>query len=75
MAVFIIGGYSWKEYVQEIVYIKRIHNTVIDAISWLEYNPMVNLTNEYNFAMHGVPMEEPCFHIANNIGTLTWNVT
>jgi hypothetical protein len=28
----------------EIVYIKGIHNTVGDAISWLEYDPSVNQT-------------------------------
>ena len=35
--------YRWRllleEYGPEIVYIKGIHNTVADAISWLEYDP------------------------------------
>ena len=43
--------YQWRllleEYATEIVYIKGIHNTVVDAIFWLEYNPEVN---EQNFA-------------------------
>ncbi len=34
--------YQWRllleEYGPEIVYIKGIHNTVADAISWLEYD-------------------------------------
>ena len=38
--------YRWrlllKEYVPEIVYIMGIHNTVADAISCLEYAPIVN---------------------------------
>ncbi len=28
-----------EEFAPEIVYIKRIHNMVTDAISWLDYNP------------------------------------
>ncbi len=31
-----------EEYRPKIVYIKGIHNTVADAISWLEYDPSVN---------------------------------
>ena len=46
--------YQWRllleEFSPEIVCIKEIHNTVADAISWLEYNPEVNLTNEQSFA-------------------------
>jgi hypothetical protein len=38
--------YRWRllleGYVPEIVYIKGIHNSVADAISWLEYDPSVN---------------------------------
>jgi len=41
-----------EEYVPEIIYIKRIHNTVADAISRLDYNPKLNTTNEYNHATH-----------------------
>jgi hypothetical protein len=40
-----------EEYAPEIIYIKGIHNTVADAISRLDYDPKVNLTNEYNHAM------------------------
>ena len=46
--------YRWRllleEFAPEIIYIKRIHNTVADAISRLEYNPTINATNERNFA-------------------------
>jgi hypothetical protein len=38
--------YWWRllleEYGLEIVYIKGIHNTIADAVSWLEYDPSVN---------------------------------
>ncbi len=38
--------YPWRifleEYGPKIVHIKGIHNTVEDAISWLEYDPSVN---------------------------------
>ena len=38
--------YQWRllleEYGPKIFYIKGIHNTVADAISWLEYDPSVN---------------------------------
>jgi hypothetical protein len=38
--------YQWRllleEYGPKIVYIKGIHNTVADAVSWLEYDPSVN---------------------------------
>jgi hypothetical protein len=35
-----------EEYGPKIVHIKGIHNTVTDAISWLEYDPIVNQTAE-----------------------------
>jgi hypothetical protein len=42
--------YPWRllleEYGPKIVYIKGIHNTVADTISWLEYDPSVNQTAE-----------------------------
>jgi len=41
-----------EEYAPEIIYIKVIHNTVADAISRLDYDPKLNMTNEYNHAMH-----------------------
>ena len=51
--------YHWRllleEYAPEIVYIKGIHNTVVDAISWLEYNPEVN---EQSFANLSIPTKE-----------------
>ncbi len=38
--------YQWRllleDYGPKIVYIKGIHNTVADAVSWLEYDPSVN---------------------------------
>jgi hypothetical protein len=38
--------YQWRllleEYKPKIVYIKGVHNTVADAISWLEYDPSIN---------------------------------
>jgi hypothetical protein len=38
--------YQWRilleEYEPKSVYIKSIHNTFADAISWLEYDPSVN---------------------------------
>ncbi len=45
--------YRWRlvleEYGPNIVYIKGIHNTVVDAISWLEYDPSINQTAESYF--------------------------
>jgi hypothetical protein len=42
--------YQWRllleEYGPKIVYIKGIHNTIADAISWLEYDPSVNWAAE-----------------------------
>jgi hypothetical protein len=42
--------YQWRllleEYGPKIVYIKGIHNTVADAVMWLEYNPSDNKTAE-----------------------------
>ena len=42
--------YRWRlfleEYGPDIVYTKGIHNTIIDAISRLEYDPSVNRTAE-----------------------------
>ncbi len=35
-----------KEYRCKIVYIKGIHNTVADAVLWLEYDPSINQTAE-----------------------------
>jgi hypothetical protein len=50
-----------EEYAPEIIYIKGIHNTVADAISRLDYDPKLNLANEYNHAMHVMsPKEEGC---------------
>jgi hypothetical protein len=42
--------YQWRllleEYGPEILYIKGIHNTVVDAVLWLEYDSSVNKTAE-----------------------------
>jgi hypothetical protein len=46
--------YQWRllleEYAPKIMYIKGIHNTVADAISQLDYNPKLNITNDYTHA-------------------------
>ncbi len=51
--------YRWQllleEFAPEIVYIKGIHNMVADAISWLDYNPTVNSTSEFNYSTFGIP--------------------
>ncbi len=51
--------YHWQllleKFAPEIVYIKEIHNLVADAISWLDYNPKVNLTSKFNYSTFGVP--------------------
>jgi hypothetical protein len=38
-----------KVQAQDCLYLKGIHKTVADAISWLEYDPSVNQTAESNF--------------------------
>jgi hypothetical protein len=42
--------YQWRllleEYRPKTIYSKGIHNTMADAISWLEYDPNVNQTAE-----------------------------
>jgi hypothetical protein len=54
--------YRWQllleEYASEITYTTGIHNTVVDAISQLEYDPKLNKTNEYTHAMLGVEPED-----------------
>jgi hypothetical protein len=54
--------YHWRflleEYTPKIIYIKGIHNTVVDAISQLDYDPKLNKTNEYTHATLGVEPEE-----------------
>jgi hypothetical protein len=35
-----------EEYGPKFVYIKGIHNTMADAVSWLEYDPSINQTAE-----------------------------
>jgi hypothetical protein len=51
--------YRWRllleEYASEIVYIKGIHNTVVDAFSWLKYDPEINPIDEQNFANLKIP--------------------
>ena len=55
--------YQWRilleKYAPKIVYIKGVHNTAADAISYLEYNPTQTLTNEYTHATLGSPTGEP----------------
>ncbi len=50
--------YRWRllleEYAPKRIYIKGIHNTVADVISQLDYNPKLNITNNYTHAMLGV---------------------
>jgi hypothetical protein len=50
--------YQWglllEEYATKIIYIKGIHNTVVDATLQLEYDPKLNKTNEYIQVMLGV---------------------
>ncbi len=54
--------YHWRllleEYPPEIISIKEIHNTVVDAVLRLEYDPKLNKTNEFTHAMLGVEPEE-----------------
>ena len=48
-----------EEYAPEIIYVKEgIHNTVAYAISWLDYDPKLNLTNEDNHATHVMSTKE-----------------
>ncbi len=47
-----------EKYAPKIIYIKGIHNTVADEILQLDYDPKLNITNEYNHAMVGVEPEE-----------------
>ena len=48
-----------EEYALKIIYIKGIHNTVADAIFWLDYDPKLNSTlNEYNHATHVMSWED-----------------
>jgi hypothetical protein len=47
-----------EENAPEIIYIKGIHNTVADAFSQLDYDPKLNIINEYTQTMLGVEPEE-----------------
>ncbi len=54
--------YLWQllleEYAPKITYIKGIHNTVVDAILQLDYDPKLNTFKYYTHAMLGVEPEE-----------------
>jgi hypothetical protein len=54
--------YRWRllleEYAPDMTYIKRILNTVADAVSQLDYDPQLIKTNEYTHATLGVEPEE-----------------
>jgi hypothetical protein len=54
--------YCWRLLLEEcapkIICIQGIHNTVVDAILQLEYDPKLNKTNEYTHAILGVKPEE-----------------
>jgi hypothetical protein len=47
--------YQWRllleDYGPEILYIKGMHNTIADAVSWLECDPSVNQTAEIFYMM------------------------
>jgi len=51
--------YRWRllleEFAPEIVYIKGIHNTVTDAIFWLDYSLEVDPTSKFNYSTFGIP--------------------
>jgi hypothetical protein len=47
-----------EEYAPEVIYIKKMHNTVADAILLLDYDPKLNITNEYTHAMPGEEYKE-----------------
>jgi hypothetical protein len=51
--------YHWQllleEFAPEIVYIKGMHNTGVDAISQLDYNPKVDPTSDFNYSTFGIP--------------------
>ncbi len=58
-----IRVYQWRflleeEYAPKIIYMKGIHNTVVDAISQLDYNSKLNATNEFTQTTLGVSSEE-----------------
>ncbi len=54
--------YCWRllleEHAPEIICIEGIHNTVVDTILQLEYDPKLKKPNEYTHAMLGVVSED-----------------
>ncbi len=54
--------YCWRllleEFAPDIVYIKGKHNTVMDAISWLDYNSNVTPISKFNYSIFGIPAKE-----------------
>jgi hypothetical protein len=43
-----------EQFAPKILYIKGVHHTVTNTISWLDYNPMVNPTSKCNHATLGM---------------------
>jgi hypothetical protein len=62
--------YRWRllleEYAPKIFFTKGIHNTVADEIFPLDYNPKLNITNDYTHATLGVEPEE--------LSTIQWKL-
>ncbi len=75
--------YSWQflleEFAPEIVYVKEIHNTVMDAISWLDCNPEVNPISKLNYSTFGIPAKRGNLckmeGFFSNSGTVTMRTT
>jgi hypothetical protein len=74
--------YRWQllleEFAPEIVYIKGIHNTVADVISWLDYNPEVDPASKFNYSTFGIPAKGETVvngRLSQNSGTVTTKTT
>jgi hypothetical protein len=66
--------YQWRllleEYRPKIVYIKGMHNTVADPVSWLEYDPSINLTAEsfHTTKVGNNSSQRQCWMMVSKIG-------